>query len=113
MLISNTYVPYSAGQGNKNVSAETYGGYMDETKKVRQLQLLVSELFDDVNLTLAPDGALDIHVGLHHSWEDIHEGVANLLTENELEVVRQLWSEDECEREFHRTAEGLRISLKS
>jgi hypothetical protein len=99
--------------GSKNVSVETYGGGMDETMKVRPIQLLVSDLFNDVNLALAPDGALDIHVGLHHSWEDVHEGIADLLTENELEIVRQLWSDDECEREFRRTAEGLRISLKS
>ena len=56
-------------------------------------------------------GQIQVLIGFDMSWQKLEMVMTGLVTDDELETARQIWTNDECERHYEVTEKGLKITI--
>jgi hypothetical protein len=84
---------------------------MRQPKRINGVRLLLNSSFQNLRLNWKSDGLLELEIGYGHSWKMIEAYIREWVSQEELDLFRQLWSDDNCPRNFQITNQGLQITF--
>ena len=77
----------------------------------RYLALFLEENRTQPELVKNESGHIQVKVGFDTSWESLEAVMSGLVTDDELEIARRIWSDDNCDRDYEVTELGLKITI--
>ena len=99
MILAKSYLQKS----NSSIS--------NKPKRARGVSILLNSSSEMIRCNLTAKADLEVEIGYGHSWENIEIEIRELVDQEDLALIHQLWSDDDCQRSYQRTAEGLRITF--
>ena len=75
------------------------------------IELALHDELDELFSENLPSGAIRLHLGLNHNWDDLSARFGDELDSGQLQIARGLLADDNAARHFERVGDALIIRV--